>query len=251
MKKRIQILFLLILFPLGIRAQSNITTQNLIWYGYYFQLRLNEKWYLVSEIHERHFVAPFAQRQFLARTHAHRTLGKGFEAGIGLTGSLQNPNNPRAILIITVPEIRPNIELGYEHKIQNLIFDHRFVAEARYFHNVEKDLSALSEGYFFQSFRWRYRFQFSFPLIKIGENGNLRLKVNDEIMLKSNTILKNQILDQNRVYLGLNFETKSSFSFEIGYLNSHLKRLTGDFYNRNIIRINILQKIGIGKKSQI
>jgi hypothetical protein len=241
MKIKILLVSLAIFFLINkSRAQNNVITQNMIWYGYYFQFPITEKWYLVSEIQERHFVDPFAQLQFLVRTHAHRKMGKGWETGIGFTASFLNP---KAEFIVTVPELRPNLELAFQHKFQKITFDHRLTVEARFFHRLEEDLSALADGYYFQSFRWRYRFQLSFPLSKIGEKGKLKLKVSDEIMLKSNFKFNNQILDQNRIYTAFNLETGSSFTYEVGYLNSYLKRVSDGFYNRNIIRLNVIHKI--------
>ena len=67
--KKIGHIFLIIGVFCAIRlnAQKNIKSQHQIWYGYYVQTTLSKRWSALLEIHERHFVSPNVQQQFLMR----------------------------------------------------------------------------------------------------------------------------------------------------------------------------------------
>jgi hypothetical protein len=126
MVKSKQIIFIitLALSFTSITAQKSITRQNLIWYGYFLTLQFNEKWYWQTELQERHYINPTAQHQFLVRSHLHRSLGKsGWEASVGMSLFLQNPNDPEATVKLTTPELRPHIEFAYKQRLKHLAIE--------------------------------------------------------------------------------------------------------------------------------
>ena len=88
------IVFIIVLLPEFFLAQKMVEHQQLIWYGYYNSLKFNEKWSLNSEIQERQFYQPTAQHQLVFRTNLERKLIGDWNASVGMTYFLQNPNNP-------------------------------------------------------------------------------------------------------------------------------------------------------------
>ncbi len=248
--KRIIILLLslLINFTYG---QKNITEQNLAWYGLFTTLKFNEKWYFQNEIQERHYISPTAQHQFLIRSHIHRVLGEsGWETSAGMCLFLQNPNNPEADVKLTVPELRPHAEFSYKQKLKKFTLDHRYRAEARFFHNTNPSRTELENGFYFGNFRFRYRLQATIPLVKIENERYLKVKASDEIHINAGSKITKNVFEQNRIYLGINYDILPNLSFEIGYLNWFQQKSDGNFYKRNIARITVFHTINFKRKTQ-
>ena len=250
MKKVIGVV-LIILTAHYVFGQKSITNQNLVWYGLFTTLEINKKWYFQNEVQERHFVHPTVQHQFLIRSHIHRVLGKsGWETSVGMCFFFQNPNDPNAIVKLTIPELRPHIEFACKQKVENVTFDHRYRAEARFFHNTNAPRTELEDGFEFGNFRFRYRLQVTIPLYKMADKRYLKLKISDEIHLNAGNKISKNVFEQNRVYAGINCDIFQNLSVEVGYLNWFQQRPTGEFYNRSILRCTVFHRIILNKTKQ-
>jgi hypothetical protein len=241
------ILVIIVLLPEFLLAQKKVENQQLIWYGYYNNLKFNENWNLNSEIQERQFYNPTAQHQLVFRSNLERKVFGDWKASVGMTLFLQNPNTPNSESNLTVPELRPDIGFSNKQKLGFLTINHRYKAEARFFHDVEND--RLVGGYRFSNFRLRYQLGLDFPIWKKEGNEKLLLKIKDEIMFNvGNKIVKNTF-DQNRIYAAFNYKLNASYAFEIGYMNWFQQQKSGvDFYNRDILRLSIIHSIDLKKK---
>ncbi|CAM4335270.1 DUF2490 domain-containing protein [Flavobacterium terrigena] len=245
MKKIVLVIILLI--PEFLLAQKKVENQQLIWYGYYNSLKFNENWSLNSEIQERQFYNPTAQHQLVFRLNLERKLIEDWKASSGMTLFLQNPNNPNSESNLTVPELRPDIGFSNKQKLRFITINHRYKAEARFFHDVEN--GKLVGGYHFSNFRLRYQLGLDFPIWKKEGNEKLLLKIKDEIMFNLGKKIVKNTFDQNRVYLALNYKVNKSYAFEIGYMNWFQQQKSGtDFYNRDILRLSIFHSIDLKKK---
>ncbi|HRP30567.1 MAG TPA: DUF2490 domain-containing protein [Agriterribacter sp.] len=248
--RRITCVVLLIATTNAIYGQGNTIRQHLVWYGLFSTLPLNEKWYLQNEFQERHFVDPVVQHQLLTGSHIHRVLGKsGWETSLGISLSLQSPNEPNVSERLTVPELRPHIEFANKHKWGKVTIDHRYRAEARFFHKTNTTGTALEDGLGFGSFRFRYRLQATIPLYQFRENRYWKFKVSDEIHLNAANRISKNVFEQNRIYGGLGYDIFQNLSVEVGCLNLYQQRPTGDFFNRNILRLTAFHKMSINKKN--
>lgn len=245
MKKLILVIILII--PEFLLAQKKVENQQLIWYGYYNALKFNENWSLNSEIQERQFYNPTAQHQLVFRSNLERKVFADWKASVGMTLFLQNPNTPNSESNLSVPELRPNIGFSNKQKIGFVTINHRYKAEARFFHDVENE--KLVGGYRFSNFRLRYQLGLDFPIWKKEGNEKLLLKIKDEIMFNAgNKIVKNTF-DQNRIYLAVNYKLNNSYAVELGYMNWFQQQKSGtDFYNRDILRFSIFHSIDLKKK---
>jgi len=231
------------------QEQKQITNQNLIWYGYFNTLHFTDKYFLTTEIQERHFIQPTAQSQIVFRTHLHRNLNSGWDFAGGFCLFLQGTNDPTKSAI-TVPELRPHIEFNYKQKLDKISFDHRYKIEARFFHETNEDRTELEDGFGFGNFRFRYRFQSTIPIFKYGKSKSLKakIKLSDEIHINAGHSILLNAFDQNRIYAGVNFDLAKNLTLEIGYLNWFQKRTTDlDYYNRNILRFTISHNIKLKK----
>lgn len=243
------LLLALIMIPAGaLRAQKNISRQHLIWEGVFIKLEVNDKWYWQNEIQERHFVSPMAHHQFLFRSHLHRYIANtGWDASVGMSLFLQNPNDPEAPVKLTVPELRPHIEVAYSQKLTKLKFDHRFRTEARFFHNTNHTRTELEDGFGFGNFRFRYRLQATIPLWRVFTDHDLRLKLSDELHVNMGKKILTNIFDQNRIYVALNYELTPNVNVEAGYLNWFQQTPDGQFYNRDILNLTCQFRIRVGE----
>ena len=249
MKKWILLLVTVWLFSGAVQAQETkqITNQNLIWYGYFNTLNFSEKFFLTTEFQERHFVLPFAQSQFLIRPHLHRKLNDGWDVALGMCVFWQNTNDPYKTSI-TVPELRPHLEFNQKQKLKRINIEHRYKLESRFFHNTNAARTDLEDGYFFGNFRFRYRLQLVIPLIRYNNEGSLKLKISDELLINAGHSIVLNTFDQNRFYAGINSDITKNISFEIGYLNWFQKRVTdADYYNRHILRFTLSHRINLSK----
>jgi len=247
MKKIILVIILLI--PEFLLAQKKVENQQLIWYGYYNNLKFNENWSLNSEIQERQFYNPTAQHQLVFRSNVERKLIENWIASAGMTLFLQNPNTPNSESNLTVPELRPDIGFNNKQKLGFLTINHKYKAEARFFHQVENN--RLVGGYQFSNFRLRYQLGFDFPIWKKEGKEKISIKVKDEIMFNVGKKVIKNTFDQNRIYLGLNYKWNDSFAFEFGYMNWFQQQKSGvDFYNRDILRLSIFHTIHLKKENK-
>ena len=245
MKKLILVIILII--PGFLLAQKKIENQQLIWYGYYNNLKLNENWSLNSEIQERQFYNPTAQHQLVFRSNLERKVFADWKASVGMTLFFQNPNTPNSESNLTVPELRPDIGFNNKQKLGFLTINHRYKAEARFFHDVENN--RLVGGYRFSNFRFRYQLGLDIPIWKNEKQQTIIVKIKDEIMFNAgNKIVKNTF-DQNRIYLAVNYKLNNSYAVELGYMNWFQQQKSGtDFYNRDILRFSICHSIDLKKK---
>ena len=93
--------------------------------------------------------------------------------------------------------------------------------------------------------RFRYRIQGDYDFWR-KKKKYLKAIVYDELMINAGKEVVNNVFDQNRIYVGLQYGINSSLALELGYLNSFQQRASGfDYFNRNIIRLGIYHKLKI------
>ncbi|MFZ1688112.1 MAG: DUF2490 domain-containing protein [Flavobacteriales bacterium] len=225
------------------------TNQQLVWFVYNNTLTFSPKWALATDIQERRFINPSAQHQFLVRTKVQYTLGQGWDVGLGGCIFWQSPNDPNSTSDLVVPELRPHLEVSQKQKVRFFKINHRYKAEARFFHHVQN--GELRDGYSFRNFRFRYRLGIDVPLLKSADKklDRLTLRVNDEIHLNAGEQVVMNTFDQNRIYAGISYSATPDLSIEVGYLNWFQEQPSGDdYFNRNIFRLAINHKISLEKK---
>jgi len=226
------------------QEKKKIKHQQQLWYGYHLNWRLNNEWFAIAEIQERHFISPLAQSQLLGRVHLHKNIGSNYDAGVGMSLFFSSPNNPKATERLVVPELRPHIEFNTTKDVGFGTFHQRYKAEARYFHNTED--GALTSGYYFGNFRLRMQLGFRIPIVKKSSDNatKITVKVQDEILLNAGSRIVKNVFDQNRIYVAFDYNFSKTVSVEMGYLNWFQQQSSGtDFYNRDILRFTIHQKI--------
>ncbi len=235
-----------IFFSTFLFGQKNVENQQLLWYGYYNKLQINQNWVLNSEVQERHFYQPLVQHQLVFRTNLDRRILDDINVSLGFVVFLQSPNDPESESTLMVPELRTDFGFNAKKKYKYFNVNQRFKVEARFFHQTENN--ELVGGYQFSNFRMRYQLGLDIPLIKKQDAEKLILKIKDEVMFNFGKNIVKNVFDQNRIYIGLNYPMNKNLAFEAGYLNWFQQRPSGtDFYNRDIIRFSVFHTINLKK----
>lgn len=235
-----------IFFSTFLFGQKNVENQQLLWYGYYNKLQINQNWVLNSEVQERHFYQPLVQHQLVFRTNLDRRILDDINVSLGFVVFLQSPNDPESESTLMVPELRTDFGFNAKKKYKYFNVNQRFKVEARFFHQTENN--ELVGGYQFSNFRMRYQLGLDIPLIKKQDAEKLILKIKDEVMFNFGKNIVKNVFDQNRIYIGLNYPMDKNLAFEAGYLNWFQQRPSGtDFYNRDIIRFSVFHTINLKK----
>ena len=235
-----------IFFSTFLFGQKNVENQQLLWYGYYNKLQINQNWVLKSEVQERHFYQPLVQHQLVFRTNLDRRILDDINVSLGFVVFLQSPNDPESESTLMVPELRTDFGFNAKKKYKYFNVNQRFKVEARFFHQTENN--ELVGGYQFSNFRMRYQLGLDIPLIKKQDAEKLILKIKDEVMFNFGKNIVKNVFDQNRMYIGLNYPMNKNLAFEAGYLNWFQQRPSGtDFYNRDIIRFSVFHTINLKK----
>ena len=235
-----------IFFSTFLFGQKNVENQQLLWYGYYNKLQINQNWVLNSEVQERHFYQPLVQHQLVFRTNLDRRILDDINVSLGFVVFLQSPNDPESESTLMVPELRTDFGFNAKKKYKYFNVNQRFKVEARFFHQTENN--ELVGGYQFSNFRMRYQLGLDIPLIQKQDAEKLILKIKDEVMFNFGKNIVKNVFDQNRIYIGLNYPMNKNLAFEAGYLNWFQQRPSGtDFYNRDIIRFSVFHTINLKK----
>lgn len=238
---------LLILFNLSILivqgqpAVKQTTHQNLIWFAYMNRIDLSPKWFIGSEVQERRFVFPDKQHQLVLRSHLHYRFTPDWNVSVGFTYFLQSPQDQLSESTLMVPELRPHVELAGANKFNSRWrIDHRYRLEKRFFRNFEGE--DLMSGYT-TNFRARYNLTLSW-LISGEDQRALMLKLSNEIHFNFGKEIVYNHFDQNRIYFAINYNVSPQLNLEAGYMNWYQQRQSGnEFYNRDILRINLIHRL--------
>jgi hypothetical protein len=96
----------------------------------------------------------------------------------------------------------------------------------------------LGEAINFNNYRFRYRIQAFFPLIK-----QIQGKVNTEILLNAGQENPENLLDQHRMFAGLSIPIRSNLIIDVGYLHSFQQRPNLNYYDRSIVSIMVYHRL--------
>ncbi len=231
-----------IILPVSVTfAQKQVNHQKLIWFAYTLTVPIDSLWYVQTELQERFFFSPeLAQAQFLTRSHLHRKLGdSGWELSSGFAFFLQKTSNALEDQGFATPELRPHIEGYYKQKLKSLVLDHRYRAEARFFNEGRNAVAAELDKYVFQSYRFRYRFQISFPIVRLQNQKAIHGVVSDEVFLQAGKKLVQNVFDQNRTYLGFSYQVSARVNLEAGYLTWFQQTADQNFISDHIISFSV------------
>jgi hypothetical protein len=223
-----------LLVSASLYAQDN--THAVYWIRYQNQLNFSRKVFWNNEIDNRRFINPDVQTQFIFHSRLHYKTGRWDYAG-GLTLSWAYASQPERPITHATLEVRPVIEVSYEIPIKKSLLQHRIRVDNRFFE--EDKYETIFDGSTYVM-RFRYRLQARIPLHSNDAGKLFSLRLADEIMFNH----KENIFDQNRVYVSFDQVLSKNWSIEAGYIYIYQQRFGSDeFIQRHVMRVSVLHKL--------
>jgi hypothetical protein len=236
-------LLLVLGFTSPFLSAQNIKTidqQTQSWIRYNNIFPLTQKWSLNSDLDNRFFLNPVHENLFALRIQGRYHATKVIEIGAGFAYFNVNTQNPNVDPDYSIPEYRAQQDLTLINTIAKITFHNRFQLEERFIQLA--NITQLVNDFAF-SYRFRYRFQTTFDLLKKDQQ-SLQGILSDEIMFNFGKSNKKNTFDQNRIYTALRYQFNPTIGLELGYLKSFQRRSSGvDFYDRDIIRFTVYHRI--------
>lgn len=230
------------------RAQNPKNTENLrqLWFGFYNQSRICEKWGTWTDIHLRtkdNFVDNFSQSIIRIGLSYYLTEATKITAGYAYVSTYPSAANNK----VTQPEQRPWQQLqwitryGQKKMMQGLRLEERFRRKIL-------DDSTLADGSNF-NYRLRYNIWYDVPLSKNGIHPkSFSFVVNNEVHLNFGKQIVNNYFDQNRFFLGFKYQVSEHDNLQVGYMNLFQQLPAGNRYrNLHTIRLNYYQTLDLRK----
>ncbi|MFN3665467.1 MAG: DUF2490 domain-containing protein [Sediminibacterium sp.] len=217
-----------------------------VWLAYFNQTRLSNKWGLWGDFQIRtredlvsHFSTGIARvgLTYFVDDNVRLTLGYGY-----INNYPANDN-----IKLSQPEHRPWQQVQWFTKnkrtrlIQYIRLEERY--RKRYLSNTELDNSWAF------NFRMRYNILYQIPLTADGLiPKKLSAIINDELHINFGKEIVNNYFDQNRFFLGLNYQLDANQNLQFGYLNTFIQTAGGNQYrNINALRVAFLQNLDLRK----
>ncbi|MCJ8163752.1 DUF2490 domain-containing protein [Pontibacter sp. E15-1] len=229
-------------------AQSTgrqVTRQQLAWYSYNNTLEFSSKWTLTTELHEWRFRKPDAQQQAHASSHLHYALTEKWNASAGFSYFLQSPRALTAAERLTIPELRPHIQIDYRQPFRAFSIGHRLRVEERFIRNTAN--GELADGYT-ASYRVRYRLGLEYQVARLRQLP-LKVKLSEEVYVKPASHVSHTLFDQNRLYVGMNYAVHKHANLEAGYMKLFQQRpAQHQFLDREVLSFSVSHRIALKHK---
>lgn len=216
-----------------------VVKDNMLWLGYFSMIKFNERWSLNSDAQFRTRNEVKNYSQALLRTGLSYKLNEKVDVTLGLAHFRFFITNDK-----TRGEWRPWQELKLNDKFGNCKLSHRFRVEQR-FNETVKNSEATNDYQF--NFRFRYRFDLRYPILKENKYGNnIYALIGNEIMVNAWNNISYNYFDQDRLYVGVNYEINKKIALQLQYMHIWQQASNGLTLNSNeVIRFNIYHTISI------
>lgn len=241
LKQYFIIIFSLILINDSVAQNTSpvVVKDNMFWLGYFSMIKFNERWSLNSDAQFRTRNEVKNYSQALLRTGLSYKLNEKVDFTLGLAHFRFFITNDK-----TRGEWRPWQELKLNDKFGNCKLTHRFRIEQRFNENVKN--SEATNDYQF-NFRFRYRFDLRYPILKENKSENyIYALIGNEIMVNAGNNISYNYFDQDRLYIGVNYEINKKIALQLQYMHVWQQASNGLTLNSNeVIRFNIYHTISI------
>ena len=228
--------------------EKKFTYGNQVWYGYYPQFRLSNRWGIWNdwELHSKeNFVEGTSQFVFRLAATYYFLSGNKFTAGYGYSNAYPADNH----LYVSQPEHHGWQQLQWYSSFKKKKLMQWLRLEERFKRHVI-DNYTLANSYDF-SYRARYEAYYQMPLSKAGiSRHHFSFTLGEEIYINfGKSIIKNYF-DQNRVSAGISYMVNNHDNLVLSYMNLFQQLSAGDqFKNLNVIRLSFFQNVDFTHKS--
>lgn len=248
MKKIFVVVFYLFICSVTITAQVKSTENiNQLWFGYFNQTRISDKWGLWADLHLRtkeDFVNNFSQSIVrLGLTYYLNDVTK-LTAGYAYVSIYPADAHKN----ITQPEHRSWQQIQWHTKYGKKRMMQWLRLEERFRHKILNN-TTLAPGYNF-NYRLRYNIWYDLPLGRKGIVPNsVSFVLNDELHINFGKEIVNNYFDQNRFFLGFKYQADTRSNLQVGYMNLFQQLAAGNKYRSiHAIRFFYFQNFDLRKK---
>lgn len=228
-------------------AQKIITTNNQQWLQYYNQLKLSKSLTLFSDVSLRRINNFDKWSQITLRSGLGYRLIENVNGVTGMACFMFYSNDKPSKI-----EFRPYQEFNSQQQFFRFSIEHRFRMEGRYFRKINDGIIASNTNF---NFRYRYRLFCKIPLLKLSDSipdRKLLLNIGDEILINAGNEIKYNMLDNNRLLIGLAFQVNQNLNLSFTYNYQFGQRSSVFAYEHSdIIWVGITHKIACVKSQKI
>ena len=243
----ISLLVITFLVPVAGYAQKQTESVQQIWFAYFNQSRLSDRWGLWFDGHIRtkeDFVTDLSTT--IARAGLTYYLNDNTKLTAGYAYVTHYPLNDQQT--VSQPEHRPWQQVQWHTKYSEIRMMQYVRLEERYRRKIA-NADELAEGY---NFNWRVRYNFfiTAPLSKKAyAPGTLSFVFNDELHINAGKEIVYNYFDQNRLFVGFSFHTNQHDNIQFGYMNQFQQLASGNKYRSvHAARIYYLQNLDFRSK---
>ncbi|MDY8136148.1 DUF2490 domain-containing protein [Aquimarina sp. 2201CG5-10] len=206
---------LLLYLPLFCYSQKSGNEYS-SWNSLILDYHINDHFYIKNEAHFRRTNYLSNWQQILIRPSIHYQLNNEVDLATGYSYA-RNYNSAKDF-----DENNLWQQVLLSHKSSILKFKHRFRYEERFIEQVQLVSPGIyhSNGIHFST-RFRYRFTFSLPLLKVTDHKKIGFTAFDEIWLNTDKGIVPKSLNQNWLYAGLTYPILKKGKLGIGFMSDY------------------------------
>jgi hypothetical protein len=241
MKKLILFYVLMLLVNRAPAEGRTVKQNNLVWFGDFTKLRLNEKFSFYFDTGLRRTGWFKQQSQLLLRPGLICKINQNADLTAGFAYFEHTSGE------ITRKEFRGWEQLMFTGNFRRLKITQRLRIEQR--SNQFVSNGTRTDTYKYTN-RYRYQLGIQLPLNHASiQNKTVYLTVSDEIMINSGREIKYNYFDQNRASAGFGYKLNELFNISISYMNNCIvKNKLRTFENNNVIVLNIYHNFNMKRK---
>lgn len=231
-----------------VKAQTKtITDVRQLWFAYFNQTRLSDKWGLWSDFHLRtkdDFTKDLSQSITRIGLMYYVNDGTKLTAGYAYVNYFPAEGHTA----VSQPEHRIWQQLQWHTVYPRTRLMQWLRLEEKFRRKIAND-STLAGGHHF-SYKMRYNIFYEIPITgKPSEPHALSAVINDELHVNFGRQIVYNYFDQNRAFVGLKFNTTAHDNIQLGYMNVFQQLASGNrFRNAHVIRLFYFQNFDLRRK---
>ena len=222
----------------GAQEKYSLVKDYSTWFVLENKLKLNDKFYLMNEMHLRTVNFMSELQLFRERPSIHYAQNDVMSYGLGVTYDEVRPKgNHTLVNPVTNFEIFPEIQIAQVKGKSPLT--HRFRWELRFKGNVGINPNKSEDKYSVFGQRFRYRMQRQFELDGIGLKHFLYKSYIEPRINFNNGGLRTPEFDQINLFNGLGYQFNKDGNIFIAWRYDYHKLKTLEYYANSILWINL------------
>lgn len=244
---RFQLTLLCFLVLTATFAQRNSVQQQHVWYNYFGNHRITEKWGVHTELQLRRANWLPETQQTLARAGIDYRLNDQVMITAGYAWNYTDRYG-QLPAVKAFQENRAWQQLHLTQQLSRTTLQHRYRLEQRWVQVFTSDSTPARIVY---SNRIRYRFQALIALSKTKiETNTWFVALNNEVWINFGKNIKYNIYDQNRAYGGFGYQFSKGGNIQLGYLHQAIFKADGIHVESNhTVQVAITYNMDVRKSN--